>query len=60
MIACIYTGVVEISISKNYYYLIIDAFKNREIGMARMFLKICFTLSFLHRCGALLIHWVLK
>lgn len=60
MIAWIYTCVVEISISKNYYYLIIDAFKNRGIGMARMFLKIFFALGFSHRCGALLIHWVMK
>lgn len=60
MLAWICTHVVEISISKRYYFIIIDSFKNREIDMARMFLKICFSLGFLHKCGALLIHWVLK
>lgn len=46
MLAWICTHVVEISISKRYYFIIIDSFKNREIDMARMFLKICFSLGF--------------
>lgn len=46
MLAWIYTHVVEISISENYYFIILDSFKNREIGMARMFLKIWFILGF--------------